>query len=176
MYWYPSRDIQPVVFDDAGPTRRRTLKHAMNPQEPYLPRPPFRQRVRHRQPRQPPPRGPSSFERGMARSRSTLLRERRADRRWRVFFRLAWLILFIIVAWSLFVGRGHGGAPQRSAHRVDRSARRDRGGQRGQRRKSGGRPERCVRRRRVAGRGVAHQHARAAARCRRASSTTRSGA
>jgi protease-4 len=28
-----------------------------------------------------------------------------------VFFRLAWLILFIIVAWSLFVGRGHGGAP-----------------------------------------------------------------
>jgi protease-4 len=40
-----------------------------------------------------------------------LLRERRADRRWRVFFRLAWLILFIIVAWSLFVGRGHGGAP-----------------------------------------------------------------
>jgi len=40
-----------------------------------------------------------------------LLRERRADRRWRVFFRLAWLILFIIIAWSLFVGRGHGGAP-----------------------------------------------------------------
>ena len=40
-----------------------------------------------------------------------LLRERRADRRWRVFFRLAWLILFIVIAWSLFVGRGHGGAP-----------------------------------------------------------------
>jgi protease-4 len=40
-----------------------------------------------------------------------LLRERRADRRWRVFFRLAWLILFIVIAWALFVGRGHGGAP-----------------------------------------------------------------
>ena len=84
----------------------------MNPQEPYL------------SPTLPPdgpapvpaaaplpPRGPSSFERGMARFTDEMLRERRADRRWRVFFRLAWLILFIFVAWALFVGRGHGGAP-----------------------------------------------------------------
>ena len=47
----------------------------------------------------------------MSRFTDELLRERRTDRRWRVFFRLAWLILFIIIAWSLFAGRGHGGAP-----------------------------------------------------------------
>src|SRR5215470_6383153 len=81
----------------------------MNPQEPYLsptdgPTPPSA-------PAPLPPRGPSSFERGMARFTDEMLRERRADRRWRVFFRMSWLILFIFVAWALFAGRGHGGAP-----------------------------------------------------------------
>jgi len=47
----------------------------------------------------------------MARFTDEMLRERRADRRWRVFFRMSWLILFIFVAWALFAGRGHGGAP-----------------------------------------------------------------
>jgi protease-4 len=28
-----------------------------------------------------------------------------------VFFRMAWLVLFVVIAWSLFAGRGHGGAP-----------------------------------------------------------------
>jgi protease-4 len=47
----------------------------------------------------------------MGRFTDGLLRERRADRRWRVFFRMAWLLLFGVIAWSLLAGRGHGGAP-----------------------------------------------------------------
>ena len=84
----------------------------MNPQEPYLPSSTLPPDGAAPAPAAPmPPRGPSSFERGMSRFTDELLRERRTDRRWRVFFRLAWLILFIIIAWSLFAGRGHGGAP-----------------------------------------------------------------
>jgi protease-4 len=33
------------------------------------------------------------------------LRDRRSERRWRVFFRLAWLLLFALVVWGLFVQR-----------------------------------------------------------------------
>src|SRR4249920_2382995 len=83
----------------------------MNPQEPYLPSSTLPPEGAAPAAASAPPRGPSSFERGMALFTQQLLRERRADRRWRVFFRLAWLILFIVIAWSLFVGRGHGGAP-----------------------------------------------------------------
>jgi protease-4 len=81
----------------------------MNPQEPYLPSSLPPEGAAPASP--PPPRGPSSFERGMARFTDQMLRERRSDRRWRVFFRLAWLILFVLVAWSFLFGRGHGGAP-----------------------------------------------------------------
>jgi len=83
----------------------------MNPQEPYLPSSTLPPDPAAPAPTPPPPRGPSSFERGMARFTDEMLRERRADRRWRVFFRLAWLILFVIIAWALLVGRGHGGGP-----------------------------------------------------------------
>jgi protease-4 len=60
-------------------------------------------------PAPPSARGPSSFERGMNHFTTELLRERRADRRWRVFFRLAWLLLFIFIFWALLSSRGHGG-------------------------------------------------------------------
>ncbi|KAB2874369.1 MAG: S49 family peptidase [Burkholderiaceae bacterium] len=83
----------------------------MNPQEPYLPSstlPP--EGPAPIAAAAPPPRGPSGFERGMARFSDALLRERRSERRWRVFFRLAWLILFALIAWALFVARGHGTA------------------------------------------------------------------
>jgi protease IV len=53
-----------------------------------------------------PPRGPSSFERGMTHLTTELIRERRAERRWRVFFRLAWLLLFGLIVWSLISSRG----------------------------------------------------------------------
>jgi protease IV len=39
------------------------------------------------------------------------LRERRSERRWRTFFRLAWLVLFAVVAWGLFNARAHSTAP-----------------------------------------------------------------
>jgi protease-4 len=41
-----------------------------------------------------------------------LIRERRADRRWRVFFRLSWLGLVLVLVWLLFASqRMHGSAP-----------------------------------------------------------------
>jgi protease-4 len=40
-----------------------------------------------------------------------LLRDRRSERRWRIFFRLAWLGLFIAVAWAIFVQRSQINAP-----------------------------------------------------------------
>jgi protease-4 len=39
------------------------------------------------------------------------LRERRNERRWRTFFRLAWLLLAAVVAWGLFNARGHTNVP-----------------------------------------------------------------
>ncbi|MEO7855341.1 MAG: S49 family peptidase [Rubrivivax sp.] len=39
------------------------------------------------------------------------LRERRSERRWRIFFRLAWLGLFVAVAWALFAQRAHLSTP-----------------------------------------------------------------
>jgi protease IV len=45
-----------------------------------------------------------------------LLRERRGERRWRVFFRLAWLGLALAVAWGLFVSRPHGGVAPTTPH------------------------------------------------------------
>ena len=45
---------------------------------------------------------------GLARE---LLQDRRSERRWRVFFRLAWLGLVIMVAWALLSQRGHNSPP-----------------------------------------------------------------
>jgi protease-4 len=39
------------------------------------------------------------------------LRDRRSERRWRIFFRLAWLGLFVAVAWALLAQRAHINAP-----------------------------------------------------------------
>ena len=41
----------------------------------------------------------------------SMLQDRRSERRWRVFFRLAWLGLAATVAWLLFAQRGHNAAP-----------------------------------------------------------------
>jgi protease-4 len=40
-----------------------------------------------------------------------LMRDRRSERRWRVFFRLAWLGLALAVLWALFVARNNVAAP-----------------------------------------------------------------
>jgi protease-4 len=40
-----------------------------------------------------------------------LVQDRRSERRWRVFFRLAWLGVVLAVLWALFVARNHVAAP-----------------------------------------------------------------
>ena len=39
------------------------------------------------------------------------IRERRSERRWRVFFRLTWLLIFVLVLWSLLATRNHAATP-----------------------------------------------------------------
>ncbi len=86
----------------------------MTPQEPYLPPPAAGSEATTLPPPSPSPSGapsraPSSFERGMAHFTRELLRERRSERRWRVFFKLAWLLLFAVIVWALLVSRSHTG-------------------------------------------------------------------
>ena len=50
---------------------------------------------------------PAGLESGLERLAREVLRQQRTERRWRVFFRLAWLGLAIAVAWSLFAQRNH---------------------------------------------------------------------
>ena len=65
----------------------------------------------------PAPRAPEAPLLGAAQSASferlaaELLQDRRSERRWRVFFRLAWLGLVIAIAWAIFAQRGHVSAP-----------------------------------------------------------------
>jgi protease IV len=71
------------------------------------------------EPAPPPPRTPSparsaaapalppELESGLERIARELLRQQRTERRWRVFFRLAWLGLALAVAWTLFAQRTH---------------------------------------------------------------------
>ncbi|MEN9628621.1 MAG: hypothetical protein RJA10_1848 [Pseudomonadota bacterium] len=71
------------------------------------------------EPAPPPPRTPSpapsaaaavpppALESGLERIARELLRQQRTERRWRVFFRLAWLGLALAVAWALFAQRTH---------------------------------------------------------------------
>src|SRR5438552_12011368 len=39
------------------------------------------------------------------------LRDRRSERRWRVFFRLAWLVLFVLILWAILAARSHSNLP-----------------------------------------------------------------
>jgi protease IV len=54
---------------------------------------------------------PTGVETTLASIASGLLQDRRSERRWRVFFRLAWLGLVVVVAWVLLAQRGHVSAP-----------------------------------------------------------------
>ena len=40
-----------------------------------------------------------------------MLRDRRSDRRWRIFFRLSWLLLVMAIAYAIFAVRNHVSAP-----------------------------------------------------------------
>ena len=52
-----------------------------------------------------PPR--PAYEAALEQVAREMLRERRNEQRWRVFFRLAWLGLVLAVVWALFVARNH---------------------------------------------------------------------
>jgi protease-4 len=55
--------------------------------------------------------GAPALEATLQRVAHELLRDRRSERRWRVFFRLAWLGVVLAVLWALFVARNHVAAP-----------------------------------------------------------------
>lgn len=54
---------------------------------------------------------PAGLEGGLERIARELLRQQRSDRRWRVFFRLAWLGLAVAVAWGALASRVSPSAP-----------------------------------------------------------------
>jgi protease IV len=54
---------------------------------------------------------PAGLEAALERIAGELLRDRRSERRWRLFFRLAWMLLFVTVLWLLFAARGVHTAP-----------------------------------------------------------------
>lgn len=56
---------------------------------------------------------PGGIEERLERLGREMLRQQRADRRWRVFFRLAWLGLALAIAWALFSDRVVPGPPSK---------------------------------------------------------------
>ena len=58
-----------------------------------------------------PPTTPGSWDSVAETFARDYLRDRRSERRWRVFFRLAWLLLFAAVVWSAFSARARGTVP-----------------------------------------------------------------
>jgi protease-4 len=59
----------------------------------------------------PAPLLSASAEAGLEKLTQALLNDRRSERRWRIFLRLAWLGLALAVAWAIFAQRGHMSAP-----------------------------------------------------------------
>jgi protease-4 len=62
---------------------------------------------------EPPAQGPAAlpprpaYEAALEQVAREMLRERRSEHRWRVFFRLAWLGLVLAVVWAVFAARSH---------------------------------------------------------------------
>lgn len=55
--------------------------------------------------------GSAALEATLHRVAHELLSDRRNERRWRIFFRLAWLGVVLAVLWAIFVARNHVAAP-----------------------------------------------------------------
>jgi len=53
---------------------------------------------------------PGRYEHVIEQFAHDYLRDRRSDRRWKTFFRLIWVTLFLLLVWSMFSTRHHGGA------------------------------------------------------------------
>ncbi len=54
---------------------------------------------------------PLAWDSGLEKFAVAYLADRRSERRWRLFFRLAWLGVFVVLAWLLFASRNHVSAP-----------------------------------------------------------------
>ena len=68
---------------------------------------------------EPPPAAPAAsatqaasgrYEHVLEQFAHDYLRDRRSDRRWKTFFRLIWVTLALLLVWSMFASRHHGGA------------------------------------------------------------------
>jgi protease-4 len=57
------------------------------------------------------PATPSAYEKLLEHFATEYLKDRRSDRRWKTFYRVAWLAFFVFVAWSLFAARHHVASP-----------------------------------------------------------------
>ncbi len=59
----------------------------------------------------PAPKPRSSVEASLVSVAAALLQDRRSERRWRIFFRLAWLGIVLALLWGVLVSRNHMAAP-----------------------------------------------------------------
>ena len=59
----------------------------------------------------PPPAAPSPLEGALEQFARAYLRDRRSERRWRIFFRLLWLLFFVAIAWGVLAQRRHAASP-----------------------------------------------------------------
>ena len=93
----------------------------MSSQDPFQPTlppsldPPPAQAARSALPEAPGPAAWNGMDQVYEQFAREYLRDRRSERRWRVFFRFAWLMLLVVVAWSLIGMRGTATAPS-AAH------------------------------------------------------------
>jgi protease IV len=54
---------------------------------------------------------PSPLEGALEQFARAYLRDRRSERRWRIFFRLLWLLFFVAIAWGVLAQRRHATSP-----------------------------------------------------------------
>ena len=54
---------------------------------------------------------PSPLEGALEQFAHAYLRDRRSERRWRIFFRLLWLLFFVAIAWGVLAQRRHATSP-----------------------------------------------------------------
>jgi protease IV len=59
----------------------------------------------------PVPATPSPLEGALEQFARAYLRDRRSERRWRIFFRLLWLLFFVAIAWGVLAQRRHATSP-----------------------------------------------------------------
>jgi protease IV len=62
-------------------------------------------------PAAPPVQPRPGYEAALEQVARAMLQDRRSERRWRIFFRLAWLGVVLAVLWAVFVARNHVNAP-----------------------------------------------------------------